>query len=231
MKLGIISDVHANLDALKITLEHFEINGVDEIIFLGDNVGYLHKSLDVVRLLTARKSKGVMGNHEAILTGALELPENRTKVYNLDSVRKCIEDPESSWISSLPHSMELELNSKKLIFYHGSPWNPLEEYIYPDSPKLKEFGAMKYDFIFLGHTHHQMVKKMEKVTVVNPGSVGLPRDGSNGACAVIYDSISSNVSCLKLPYDISSTLEDAKSAGVHESVIKKLQEGLFNDKK
>ena len=231
LKIGILSDIHGNLRAFEATVCSLRSHNVDKIFCLGDMIGYFHQSLDVVDRLIESDIECILGNHEAYLLGYLPCIIDKWQVYFLDEVKNRMPTNQLEWLSALPKSIEVDIDGKKLGFFHGSPWNPLEEYIYPDSKKLNDFAGLEYDYIFLGHTHYPMLKQAGNVKMINPGSCGLPRTGDVRASAVVVDFEEKTVLFIKESYDIHSTIHEAKSAGVHIEVIKKLEEGANNDQK
>ena len=222
-KIGIISDIHGNLRSLKAILRAFRSRNVEKIFCLGDMIGYFHQSTDVLDLIMKSNIQCILGNHEATLLGQLKCSPERWKAYFLGSVKESITSKQLEWLSALPKSLDLNINNKKITFFHGSPWDPLEEYIYPDSNKFDDFATLQWDYIFLGHTHYPMVKRVGSVNIINPGSCGLPRDGDIRASAAIFDSEKGPIFFIRESYDILSTMEEARSVGVSSEAIKKLE--------
>lgn len=223
MKIGIFSDIHGNLRALEAILDSFWNQGIKNLICMGDIVGYYHQSLEVLDSIMKLNIQSILGNHDAYLLGKLKCSSEKWRVYFLEQVKESISKEQLEWLSELPEFLEINLNGKKLAFFHGSPWDHLEEYIYPDSNKFESFKTLNWDIIFLGHTHYPMVKEVGSVKIVNPGSCGQPRDGDLRASAVIYDSKKEQVFFIRENYNTQLTVEEARSAGVDPEVIKKLR--------
>jgi predicted phosphodiesterase len=99
---------------------------------------------------------------------------------------------------------------------HGSPWDPLQGYIYPDAD-LSPFRALPYDFVFMGNTHRPFIKKLGKITVVNVGSCGLPRDRGDLASCAVFDAGSGRCSVHRIAFDPSAVLAQQPSF-LHRSV-------------
>lgn len=231
LKIGILSDIHGNLRAFEATICSLRSYNVDKIFCLGDMIGYFHQSLDVVDRLIESDIECILGNHEAYLLGYLPCSLEKWQIYFLDEVKIKILTKQLKWLSTLPKSIGIDIDGKKVGFFHGSPWNPLEEYIYPDSKKITDFTSLKYDYIFLGHTHYPMLKQAGNVKIINPGSCGLPRNGDVRASAAVVDLKEETVIFINQSYDIHSTINGAKSAGVDIEVINKLEDGVNNDQK
>lgn len=225
MKIGILSDIHGNLRALEVILRAFRLQSVEKIICLGDMIGYYHQSLEVLNLLMKLNIRGILGNHEAYLLGYLKCSPEKWPVYFLDPVKENISPKHLEWLSTLPKSLEININGKYIAFFHGSPWDPLEGYIYPDSNKTDDFATLHWDYIFLGHTHYPMLKQAGRVNIVNPGSCGQPRDGDLRASAVVFDPEEEQILFIRESYDIQSTIKEARLANVPSEVIKKLEQG------
>ena len=223
MQIGIISDIHGNFDALEVILRAFERKNVEKIICLGDMIGYFHQSIAVLDRLMELKVSAICGNHEAYLLGSLSYPPERAGIYNLDYVHKAISPKALHWLASLPTKLHLTIEGKIISFFHGSPWDPLQEYIYPDYPQFEKFLTIDSDYLFLGHTHYPFYKKIETKSIGNPGSVGLPRNGDNRAQAAIFD-IGSKflLEFIQEEYNIERFLESAQKHGVHIITIQRL---------
>ncbi len=177
MKIGIISDVHCNQDGLA---EAFRILGdIDELICLGDSIYEYRFSNEVVGMLKDRGAHTILGNHEEGFFG----PQgNRARQPGW------IDRSLMRWLAEQPKRLALNFNGKKLLVVHSTPWEPRGAYVYPHSSALARFGDVEADFVLYGHTHHQLLRRVGKVLVINPGSAGEARDSSNGrqlSCALL----------------------------------------------
>ena len=187
MKVGIVSDIHCNDDALR---KAFEIMGdVDELLCLGDAIFEYKFSNEVVSMLRDRKAHVIQGNHEeTFLSDAGIRARQRPGI-----------DPElMQWLADQPHRKEVEFGGCRILMVHSTPWEPRGTYVYPHSAHLQRFAEADADFVMYGHTHTQVVRQVGKVTVVNPGSAGDARDPGNGrmlSCGVL-DTVSGEVSIL-----------------------------------
>ena len=177
MRVGIVSDVHCNHRGLLRALS--ALGDVDELICLGDSIYEYRFSNEVIRLLRDRDAYTILGNHEE---GFLGPPGIRA--------RQCgwIDHSLLQWLAERPKRLELDIGGKKLLVVHSTPWEPRGAYVYPHSALLTRFGDADADFVLYGHTHHQVIRRVGKVLVINPGSAGEARDSSNGrqlSCAVL----------------------------------------------
>ncbi len=177
MKIGLVSDVHCNAAGLLRALEI--IGDVDELVCLGDSIYEYRFSNDVVRILRQRKALVILGNHEE---GFFSPAGGRARAS------EAIDRDLLDWLAARPHRLELRIGDKKLLAVHSTPWEPRGAYVFPHSSELDRFGEVDADFVLFGHTHHQLVRRVGKVLVINPGSAGDARDPGNGrrlSCAVL----------------------------------------------
>ncbi len=177
MRLGIVSDVHCNLDGLRQALTL--MGDIDELLCLGDSIFEYRFSNEVIALLRERGAQVILGNHEEGFLGPLgERARGQSWV-----------DPDHlAWLAAQPHRRELERGGRKLLLVHSTPWEPRGAYIHPESAQLARFGEVDADVVMFGHTHHQLVRRVGRVLVINPGSAGDARDHRNGrqlSCAVL----------------------------------------------
>jgi len=186
VKIGLISDIHGNVDALKVVLEDAKKEGVDLFLCSGDFVGYYYEPDVVLELLSQCKVYSVRGNHEDMLFECLEEPA-KFQIYEkkygsgLRKASKILSNEQLDYLKSLPRTLELTFDGKTFLLCHGSPWDT-NEYVYPDAPSnlIGKYLECQFDFIIQGHTHYQMLKIVEGITVINPGSVGQARGKQKG---------------------------------------------------
>jgi len=177
LRVGIISDVHCNdqglLRALSILAE------VDELICLGDSIYEYRFSNEVVRTLKDHRAHVILGNHEEGFFGPQGARARQPEWIDRSLLQ---------WLTEQPKRLDLTFDGKKLLAVHSTPWEPRGAYVYPHSSLLARFGETDADFVLYGHTHHQLVRRIGKVLVINPGSAGEARDSSNGrqlSCAIL----------------------------------------------
>jgi putative phosphoesterase len=168
MRIGIVADVHCNHEALRVALER--MGDVDELLCAGDAVYQFRFSNEVIAILRERGARYILGNHEDVLLGKWG-----EKARSADWVRRV----ELDYMASQPFRIETLIDGKKLVMVHGSPFEPYNEYIYPNSPSIAKLGTIDASYVVLGHTHYQMAERVGRVLVINPGSAGEPRDARN----------------------------------------------------
>jgi len=177
MKLGLVADIHGNIEGLRIALD--KLGPIDELVCAGDAVYQFRFSNDVIGLLRERGARYILGNHERVLLGPWG-----DRVRANEKVDRALVD----YMAARPYHDETRVSGKKLVVVHGSPFDPHDEYLYPNSPNLRKLAAIDADYIVLGHTHYHMAERAGRALVINPGSAGEPRDHRNGfrlSCAVL----------------------------------------------
>jgi putative phosphoesterase len=177
LKIGIVSDVHCNHAGLLRALEI--LGDADELLCLGDSIYEYRFSNDVVRILRDRGIHTILGNHEEGFLGPQGARARRPDWIDRSLLQ---------WLAERPKRLELEFGGKRLLAVHSTPWEPQGAYVYPHSSLLARFGEADADFVLYGHTHHQLVRRIGAVMVINPGSAGEARDNSNGrqlSCAML----------------------------------------------
>ena len=169
MRIGIVSDIHCNVDGLRTALER--MGDVDELLCAGDTIFEYRFNNEVVELLRERGARIILGNHEAVLYGPQGARARAASHVHKDSL---------DYLGSMPWLIDVDVGGERLILAHGSPVDPFNEYIFPDSPALQRLSDIDAGYIILGHTHHQMAVRVGRALVVNPGSAGDARDLRNG---------------------------------------------------
>lgn len=176
MKYVIFSDIHGNVDALRKLLEKETSSSNTGFIFCGDICGYYYEIRECVDLLKGINGLvAVRGNHDQYYIDAfedVEMTEKLVKKYGI-SYREKIEDIRK-YISNLPLRRTINCDGRILSIQHGTPNNPLEGRLYPDTPLP---NADKGTIYIIGHTHYEMYRDSGETIWVNPGSLGQPRDG------------------------------------------------------
>lgn len=177
MKLGIVSDIHSNAQGLQLAFD--AMGDVDQILCLGDCIFEYQFSNDVVALLKAHRALIIQGNHEE---GFFSPAGVRARE------RPGLDASLMAYLADQPHRRTLRFGDKTLMMVHSTPWEPRGEYVYPHSARLERFAEADADFVLYGHTHAQVVRRVGRVLVINPGSAGDARDPTNGrrlSCAVL----------------------------------------------
>ena len=230
MKIAVLGDIHGNALALEAVLSAAARQDVEALCITGDFVGYYYQPREVLALLEPWRSYRVRGNHEDMLERAAKdrvFLEECTGRYGsglavaLDSLSASQQDA----LVSLPRSLRIEIDECRILLVHGSPWCT-DEYIYPDAPQAKwdALSGLDADVVLYGHTHYRLVRRVNETLVVNPGSVGQPRDGVPGAAWALLDTASGTADLRSEPYDLESVSAQAKR---HDPGMRYLHEVLF----
>lgn len=231
MKLFVCSDVHGNLRALDAVLAAYREFSPCRLLFLGDAVGYgAHPAACLDRLLALPRSNYVMGNHDWAL-----LDQSEKETFNSDAVAAIewtVDKLKGKYNDPLVRKFDLTVECDEFLAAHGSPVRPEEfEYIFSIFDAEKVFMAFDFSLCFVGHTHVPLVytntggpKSPEPGEplaldpsgryIINPGSVGQPRDGDNRASFMIFDPDERTVTLHRREYDIEAEAKDMKDAGL-----------------
>ncbi len=184
MTIAVFSDIHGNVASLEKALKIMETLKPDQYLFLGDMAGYYYYQNESIKLLNSLDNLiSIKGNHDEYFLKSLtnegmlrKLDEKYGKSYSL--LHNNITEKSKNFFYNLS---ECEIN-ERYEAYHGSPNNYLEEYVYKET---KIHLTTKVPFIFLGHTHYPMIKEVNDTLIVNPGSIGQPRDYNKGSFSMI----------------------------------------------
>ncbi|MCB2182295.1 MAG: metallophosphatase family protein [Desulfobulbaceae bacterium] len=236
MRLAVISDIHGNYQALKAVLADIVKVGADEILSLGDNIGYGPEPEEVILALKENDISSVLGNHELALSSESYFQRlNWPPQVSLDISRQLMSPESIEFCKSLP-SFLIRDNAR---FVHGSPPESVTTYLWdPAFTRLERiFLSFPEKMCFFGHTHDMARyiakdKKFHKESVaigrvkleegcryiMNPGSVGQPRDDiSNQAKYIIWDLKKNEIDNRAVAYDIAQTIELLKQRNFPES--------------
>lgn len=209
MRIALLGDIHGNNFALAAVLEAARAARVEKLLITGDFVGYYFWPREVLDMLAGWDVAAVRGNHEDMLVDALNGHASLGKINaaygsGLSVAMKTLTPTQLDWLCNLPHPSSFEFDGKLLLLCHGSPWE-VDQYIYPDAKAdlLERCAESGYDWVVMGHTHYPMVRKVGKTVLINPGSVGQPRNRIAGAHWALLDTASQKFTLMTAPYDVS----------------------------
>ena len=226
-RLAIISDVHANLDALESVLG--EVGG-EQTVCLGDLVDYGAEPNEVISMVRGAGATVILGNHDwAALTGDTSLFNPKAAMSSMWT-RTRLTDESRHFLETLPEELRVRVEGVDLYFTHGSPDDHLWEYLDPrtDSDLFGHFlDKLGVGGIGVGHTHLPYVWKEGTRVMFNPGSVGQPRDGDRRAAyaKVTVDGGSAEVELCRVEYDFASAARKIRDAGLPSSHADRLATG------
>ena len=250
MRIGLISDIHANLPALEAILRALERARVDQLVGLGDYVGYGGQPQEVVDLVRATGVISVQGNHDRALCGQMSAAHYRAPTRQALNVHRELIDGDSfRYLSELPLSLRDPVLGLELGFTHGSPDpNRLEEfpYVFTENdvePLFPHFDDLPF-ISFVGHsllcknfsfsrggvsellrTRFRCLDPQARY-LLTVGSAGQPRDRDPRAVAAIYDTGSFTFEYLRVEYDIDQAARSIVELGLSERFARRLYLGL-----
>jgi putative phosphoesterase len=222
MRLGVISDVHANRVALDAVLE--DMPPVDDLVCAGDVVGYNPWPAACVETVRERCSVTVEGNHDRTVETPDRYAHNEMAHAGLEHAKAELDESQRQWLRELPRSVE-HCDSRVLLV-HDHPEHR-DRYVMPRQfPNLRQY-LDDYDALVLGHTHVQHAETVDGCLVVNPGSVGQPRDGDPDAAYAVLDTDADPVSAdlRRVPYDVEAVQRAVEDAGLPARTGERLARG------
>lgn len=216
MKVAILGDIHANAYALDAVLNAVSKRKIQTLLIAGDLVGYYFMPKEVMHLLKGWNTYIIRGNHEDILNLARKEPETIKEVElkygsGITIALESLSEEELNMLCTLPHPLELKINSLKILLCHGSPWDN-DCYIYPDASDdlITRCAIPGYDVVIISHTHYPMIKQVGKTIILNPGSVGQPRNYQPGAHWATLDTDSGVIELQCERYNIKKLFDEVQ---------------------
>lgn len=239
MRVAVLSDIHANLAALEAVRD--DLPEVDEVWVLGDIVGYGPQPNEVIAALQEVGARSVLGNHDGAAIGTVD-----TAWFNPDAARaiewtsEVVDANSRAYLATLP---EVRVDGE-LTAVHGSPRDPIWEYIVGTGVAAENLPAFDTRVCLHGHTHVPIVFQAEDGEVglvaatpdtpvsiaagralVNPGSVGQPRDGNPAASYLVLDTDAGELQFRRVAYDIDATQRLMRRIGLPPRLAERLSYG------
>ena len=224
MRYLIVTDIHANLEAIKAIEESY-----DQLLCLGDLVDYGAAPEEAVRWARHQATATVSGNHDyAMATGAdcRSSPISYAQsVATREHFRPRLSTEAMAFLGSLPHKLTIEEPGMRFHLVHATPRDPIYEYLSGDAPEsewLAAVGALaeKEEWLFLGHTHKPFIRRVGRLTVVNPGSLGMPVDGDPSGCLAIWQD--GEVTLKRIRYDVEGAVARLYTSGLPKETADKM---------
>ena len=233
MKIAVISDIHANLEALNAVIARIDSMEINLVYCLGDIVGYGPDPNECIRVIHRRNLRCVAGNHDRAAAGDRSIEKfSPLARYTVDWTKSELTAENREYLKNLPYSIE-ESNA---LFLHASPELPEEfRYILNEDDAADNFAYFSTPICFIGHTHQPVIflengngegKVNHSKRLVNAGSVGQPRDGDWRACFAVYDSQNMQTEFIRVEYDVESTCGKILSAGFPKQLCSRLVIGV-----
>jgi predicted phosphodiesterase len=241
MRVAVLSDIHSNLRALEAVLG--SLGTVDAVWHLGDVVGYGPEPDAVVARLREIGAIGVKGNHDGAVCGGESIEDFSTDARTAaEWTRARIGEEALAYLADLPETLVPEGTDFTLV--HGSPREPIWEYLTDTSAARENMGFFETRFCLVGHTHIPLVLRQgrgyverrepdresglaldERRAFLNPGSVGQPRDGDPTASYLILDTAAGHATWQRVAYDITATQTAMLAAGLPPRLARRLSSG------
>lgn len=239
MRIAVLSDIHSNLAALAAV--RADLPAHDEVWALGDIVGYGPQPNEVIRTLQEMGARSVLGNHDGAAIGTVDAhdfnPEAATAIRWTASV---LDDNARAYLASLPEVRR----EGDLTAVHGSPRDPVWEYITSTSIAMANLDAFDTRLCLFGHTHLPIVFAAQdgrgtalaalpdepvplaaQRVMLNPGSVGQPRDGNPASSYLIVDTDANIAEFHRVAYDIAETQRLMRQVDLPARLVERLSWG------
>ena len=246
MRLAILTDLHANREAVSACLTHAEAQGADQYAFTGDFVGYGADPawvVDTVMAYVARGAVAVQGNHDLAATHVAPAHMHAEAREVIAWTRRQLSEAQITFLAGLPLTRSLG----ELQFVHASAHQPAAwEYVTGLAQAERSLRASTARMVFSGHVHAPALYRLaddgrigahkpdaKRVPVgpqhrylVIPGAVGQPRDGNSAACYALYDDVTSELAFFRVPYDHGAAARRVIAAGLPIVFAMRLIEGI-----
>jgi putative phosphoesterase len=233
MKILIISDIHANIEALEAIREDY-----DYLFCLGDLVDYGPSPRECIEYIRKNSYAAVLGNHDNAVAFHVDCKCNEAykpmSIKTRELMWKILSEEDILYLKSLPLNRSLKLDGAKFFLTHATLTDNLFKYMPPDSPDYlwqQELEGVDADFLLLGHTHISMIKRIGKTTIINPGSVGQSKDIPARASYAIWND--GEIEIQRVTYDINKTIRKIRSTPldnyIKTSLIQVLEHGYLRN--
>jgi len=226
MLVAFISDIHSNLEALEVVIKDIDKLKIKKIFCIGDVIGYGANPNDCLKIIKKRKIPCCLGNHEfAVIreeTYGLNIFAAEAIMWTVDQITK----DNLEFIKNFPEKVETKLKGIKILMVHGSPFDPINEYVYPEYPLERIVDEFDYDVIIISHTHIPFIRKIRECLIINSGAVGQPRDHNPDACYVIFDTEDKKAEIIRVKYDIRTVAEKIIKSGLPQFLAQRLFLGI-----
>lgn len=224
MKIIVVSDIHSNYAALSSIQESY-----DACLFLGDAVDYLTNPVPCVEWLRENALFGVRGNHDHAVAQRI-LPRQGSGLKRLASATRplhweTLNRAQLRYLAKLPVMRWEELDGLRFTMVHATPRDPMDEYLADNQAVWKlRISGLQTDFLLVGHTHIPYILDVEGTTVLNPGSVGQPRDGDPRLSYAVIEN--GRATIRRIEYDIQAAVDQMHEAGVDDDAIQYAEQML-----
>ena len=241
MRIGVLSDIHSNLAALLAVLE--DMGPVDAVWCLGDFVGYGPSPNECIEILRERGAQAIAGNHDLAAIGRISCEDfNGDAAFAAQWTARALTPESRGYLESLEPIREVD----GVTLAHGSPREPVWEYMLSAGTALAGFATLSTQLCLVGHTHIPSLFEQRDngelevshmpggatrqapslKRIANPGSVGQPRDQDPRAAYVIYDTDGEELAWRRVQYDIPRVQAHMRDVGLPRFLIERLAYGV-----
>ena len=242
MRVAVVSDIHSNLQALEAALAAIDDEAPDELWCLGDLVGYGPRPNECCATIAERADVCLAGNHDLAVRGTIDLEEFGGEAAVAARWTRTVLAPDAQ---TFLDRLEPEGSAHGVALYHGSARDPIWEYVLSDEGALVTLELAGSQLVLVGHSHValRVVQTGEELdggiarggtdldltgvrALLNPGSVGQPRDGDPRAAYLLLDLEAQHASFRRVEYDVKETQREMRDAGLPEMLAGRLELGL-----
>lgn len=224
MKILLVADIHANWPALQAINETF-----DACLVLGDIVDYGTDPGPCVDWVRRHATFAIRGNHDHAVVQSVEA-RGGSGLKGLAAVtrplqRQLLDKSQLKYLSRLPVTQSFCLDSLNFLLVHATPRDPLDEYLPNEVGAWREvLHSVDADIVCVGHTHIPFELNVDGIRVINPGSVGQPRDGDPRCAYAVIEN--GNISLRRVEYDIDATIRHMREVGLSGSALEMAEVAL-----
>ncbi|HJS70556.1 MAG TPA: metallophosphoesterase family protein [Gaiellaceae bacterium] len=240
MRVAIVSDIHGNLHALEAVLEAIDRDAPDAIWCLGDLVGYGPRPNRCCAVVAERADFCLIGNHDLAVLGRLDLDDFQPDAaLSARWTAAALEDEPRAYLESLEANGERE----GVGLFHASPRDPVWEYVLTPEVAAASMAAASQELVLVGHSHVALHYRVSDGMLLlagdgthlgltgdrwllNPGSVGQPRDTDPRAAWMLLDLESRRASFHRVEYDLAKTQQEIRDRGLPEALAARLEFGV-----
>jgi diadenosine tetraphosphatase ApaH/serine/threonine PP2A family protein phosphatase len=244
LRIALISDIHANLHALEAVLAALEDEQHDAVWNVGDTVGYGPRPNECCAVAQATAQLSLVGNHDLVALGKGDVDVGDFNPEAAAAAR-WTHDELTADSRAFLEALEPFAEPAGVELYHGSPRDPVWEYVLTVEAALAAFHATESSVVVVGHSHVPLALELLggdvggglapadtevdlsfRRWILNPGSVGQPRDGDPRAAYCLLDLDAGHASFRRAPYDIGATQAEMRERGLPEPLAERLSHGI-----
>ena len=241
-RIAVISDIHANLHALEAVLAAIGEEGVDELWCLGDVVGYGPRPNECSRLVRDRAALCLAGNHDLVVLGRID---SDAFVDEAAAAAAWTRDALDADAQSFLRTLAPRAEATGAELYHGSPLDPVWDYVLSVAAARRSFAATSAPLLLVGHSHVALAFVADGTSVrgdqasagtdvvlgperllLNPGSVGQPRDADPRAAWLLIDKDAARARFRRTAYPVERTQAEMRERGLPEALAARLSYGV-----